>query len=287
MTAQGTDSAFAPPARRITVHGCTLHCEVSGAGPPVLFVHGFPLTGEMWRATAAGLCDRWRCIVPDLRGHGRSDATPQTSIAQFADDLAALLDELDERRPAVVVGLSLGGIIAFEFFRRHRPRLRALVLTCTRANPENAEGIARREALAQAALTRGTAAVVDTMIDNLFAPGVDPALKRRWREIMCTCPPVGTAAAARALAARADSYPTLPQIDVPTLVVAGAEDAITPVATLREIHAGIRGSRLEIIPRAGHLPPVEQPEAYAAAVRRFLETVGCVPRRTISAGGRV
>jgi pimeloyl-ACP methyl ester carboxylesterase len=250
-----------------------LHCETIGEGAPLLFIHGFPLCGTMWLPAARRLPPGWRAIVPDLRGHGRSGASSTVTIERFAADLAALLDALDERRPAVVCGLSMGGIIAFEFFRRYRPCTRALILADTRANPESPEGVARREALAQAALERGSAAAVDMMIDQVFARSVPQALKDKWRAVMHASPPAGVAAAARALATRPDSSATLAQIDCPALVVCGEEDELTPPAMMRAMHAAIPGSQFTLIRGAGHLPPVETPEAFAAAVGGFLRTL--------------
>ena len=134
---------------RVTVSDVSLHCEITGAGRPVLFVHGFPITGAMWQPAVGRLGPGFRCIVPDLRGFGQSDVSESVTIARFADDLIELLDDIGEIRPVVLVGLSMGGIIAFEFFRRHRDRLRALVLCNTRANAETAEGAAKREQVAQ------------------------------------------------------------------------------------------------------------------------------------------
>jgi len=258
---------------RKTINGFDAHSALFGAAtsPPVLFVHGFPITGEMWYAAAESIADRWRSIVPDLRGHGQTQPTPEASMSQYAADLLALLDALSEKRPVVLVGLSMGGMIAFEFFRRHRDRLRALVLCNTRAIPDTPEGVAKREAVAQTALRDGSAAVVDAMLPSLFGPAIPDDLRRRWRDIMARTPPLGVAAAARALAYRPDSRPTLPQIDVPTLVVAGDADKLTPLEQLEEIHRGIPGSRLVVISQAGHVPPIEQPRAFNAELRRFLD----------------
>jgi pimeloyl-ACP methyl ester carboxylesterase len=258
-------------AQFTTIAGADLYCQAhAGPGQPVLFVHGFPLCGEMWRPTVEQLGGRHRCFVPDLRGHGRSTATDSATIARFADDLAAVLDSYEESRPVVVVGLSLGGIIAFEFFRRHRARMRGLVLVCTRANAESPEGAARRETLARLALEHGSAPVAGTMIDNLFARVVDPGLRREWLDLMGRTDPRGIAATSRALATRPDSLATLKLIDVPTLVVAGDDDQITPVETLRQIHSGISGSRFEIVADAGHMVPVERPDRFAALLDEFL-----------------
>ena len=255
----------------IQLGDCELYCKVRGQGTPLLFVHGFPVSGAMWRLAVERLGDGWRCIVPDLRGHGQSSVSEQVTIPRFADDLAELLDALDERTPAVIIGLSMGGIIAFEFYRRHRQRVRALVLCDTRANADTPEGAARREALAQKALREGSRAVADAMIDGVFAPGAAPELKAHWHTVMAQTLPAGMAAAARALAQRPESLSTLPQIDCPTLVVVGADDTLTPVESMREIHRLIRGSRLEVIPGAGHLPPVEQPDYFTRVLRSFLE----------------
>lgn len=245
--------------------GCVLACSVSGpeAGTPVVFIHGFPLTGEMWRHAAAALSGTCRCIVPDLRGHGASDASDRATMPMFADDLVTILERLGEKRPAVLVGLSMGGIIAMEFFRRRRERVRALVLCNTRALPETEEGRAGRERLACDVLARGSIAAADQMIDRLLAPGAEPALREHWRSVMASNSAVGVAAASRGLADRADSRPTLPTIDVPTLVVAGQHDVITPVDLMHAMASEIPGSRFEVVRGAGHLTPVEAPETFS------------------------
>lgn len=257
---------------QLEVDNATLHYHLTGDGPPVLFVHGFPLSHELWRETAAPLSD-WRCILPDLRGHGRSTPSDTITIGEFTDDLVALLDALNEHRPVVVCGLSMGGVIAFDFFRRYRDRTRALVLVDCRADAESPEGVQRREEVARTALQSGSGPIADAMIDKLFGPQSTTELRSRWRDIMAATPPQGVAAAARALAGRPDSTPLLANIDVPTLLVFGAEDAITPPELGRRMHAAIRGSTFCEIAAAGHLPPVEQPEAFVATMRSFLATL--------------
>lgn len=247
-----------------------LHCQVLGDGPPILFIHGFPLSHEMWLPVADQLRDRWRCILPDLRGHGRSAVSPEVTITQFADDLAALLDAISETRPVVPVGLSMGGVIALEFFRQQRARLRALVLANCRANAETPEGIARRAALAQSVLRDGSQVAADAMIGDLFAPAAPAGLRSEWRARIARTPPAGVAAASRALAGRRESFSTLHQIDCPTLVIAGAADTITPPDGMQAMHAMIPGSRYVVIPGAGHLTPIEQPATFATALREFV-----------------
>lgn len=250
--------------------GCELYYEVSGQGPPVMFVHGFPLSGRMWQPIVERISGAYRCIVPDLRGHGRSSATPTADMARYADDLAAVLDADGERRPVVLVGLSMGGYIAFEFFRRHRLRVSALVLTDTRAGTDTQEARTKREETAQAVERGGSRVVADAMVDKLFAPGAAASLRSEWHKIMSHTQPMGVAAALRAMAARSDSTPTLTTIDCPVLIVVGEHDTITPPDVHREMHAAITGSRLEIIAGAGHMTPVEQPDAFAEVLTGFL-----------------
>ncbi len=194
-------------------------------------------------------------------------------MARYADDLAAMLDKLREWRPVVVVGLSMGGYIAFEFFRRFRSRVRAMVLCDTRANADAPEGAAQREAMAQCVLKDGSRAAADAMINKLFASQASPTLKQHWLGVISRNPPMGVAAAARALATRPDSVPTLAKMDCPTLLVVGREDTLTPLGPMEEMGRAIRGSRLEIIEGAGHMPPVEQPETFIRVLRGFLDTL--------------
>jgi 3-oxoadipate enol-lactonase len=256
----------------VTIDGTKLYCEVSGQGPPLVFIHGFPVRGEMWYATARELPD-WKCVVPDLRGFGRSAVSDSVTIERFSDDLAAILDAIGERRPAIICGLSMGGVIAFDFFRRYHARVRALVLVDCRANAESEDGKRNREELAQGVLRHGSRFAAEGMIPKVFAPGVDPQVRSYWYDVICAMSPAGVAAAARGLSERADSNPTLGQIDVPTILIFGEQDEITPPDLARRMHAAIPGSRLEFIPNAGHVPPVEQPERFVSVLRAFLHTL--------------
>lgn len=258
---------------KIKVGGVSLYYEVHGQGDPILFIHGFPLSGRMWSPLVEPLRSSWRLIIPDLRGHGQSEATPESSMAQYADDLVAVLDAAAPNKPAVIVGLSMGGYIAFEFYRRHRARIRALILADTRAGADTPEGVRGRLQTAEQVMKDGSRVIADAMIGKLFAPTVAPAIRDQWREIMSNTSPVGVAAALHAIAARPDSTPTLAAISVPTLIVVGDHDVITPPVEAEKLHAGIAGSRLEIIAGAGHVPPVETPDGFARCVQTFLRSL--------------
>lgn len=253
-----------------SLNGIRMRYEDVGDGPAVLLVHAFPLSGAMWRHQVETLRGRYRVIVPDLRGFGGTDAPPGNySMDQQADDLAALLEYLGVSR-AALVGLSMGGYISFAFWRRHQDKVAALVLADTRAGADSADGKAGREANARLAEEQGAAAIAEKMIPGLVAPGAPQEVRDELRGLIVANSPVGIAGALRGMAARPDSTPNLADIDVPTLVVVGDEDGLTPAAEAEAMHRGIAGSRLEHIARAGHLSNLEQPGAFSAVLGSFL-----------------
>jgi pimeloyl-ACP methyl ester carboxylesterase len=257
--------------------GASLFYEVFGSGDPILLVHGFPLSSQLWTETAEALSATHRVIVTDLRGHGRSDASPETSMTQYAGDLAAVLDAADEQRPVVLAGLSMGGYIAMEFVRHDPLRVRALVLADTRHDADSPAKVQEREALAQRVLKEGPKVVADGMVGKLFGPEASENLKSEWRSIMAATSPQGVAAALRAMGARPDSTDTLRNWKRPCLIIVGDTDAITPPDVARQMHDLVPGSQLAVIPGAGHMTPVEQPEAFAGFVEKFLKTLPELP----------
>lgn len=263
--------------RRLTVHGVNLAVEVRGDGPAILFVHGYPLDRTIWRAQIDAL-DGYRRIAPDLRGMGQSDAPDLGyGMALYAADLAALLDALgvDE---VVLCGLSMGGYVAFEFLRQWRSRVRGLVLMDTRAEADAPEIRRARDAAASTARERGTSAVTDAMMPKMLAPSTmsgRPEIVERVRTLMAATPVAGLVGALGAMRDRAGSESLLPTLaDIPTLVLVGGADILTPPDQARAMAEAIPGARLAIIQGAGHLPPVEQPEATTESLREFLRTLG-------------
>ncbi len=253
-----------------TVNGIKLHYEEHGQGVPVMLVHAFPLSGVMWQTQCAALEGNYRCIVPDMRGFGRSDMPPgPITMEQCADDLAGLLDVLGIER-VVLGGLSMGGYIAFAFLRRYAGRVRALVLADTRTAADTEEGRAGRETNAQIAETQGASAIADMMIPILLSPTAPPALQAQMRSMIEDNQPQGIAAALRGMALRPDSADLLPHIQVPTLIVCGQEDTLTTPAEMRTMHAAIPGSQFVEIAGAGHAANLEQPEAFNKALLVFL-----------------
>jgi len=254
------------------INGLDIYYEIHGDGPAILLIHGFPLSGKLWTPLIERMGGDYRLIVPDLRGHGRSQVAPTASMGEFADDLNALLDTVGQRS-AVIVGLSMGGYVAMEFSRRYDDRVRALVLCDTRAEPDTPEAAADRRALAERVLAEGSAIVADAMVEKLFAARAPDPLKEQWRNIMAASPPAGVAAALRGMADRLDSFDTLRAFQKPALIVVGEHDAITPPFTARAMHAALPDARIQIISDAGHMPPVETPDRFAFVLKRFLDNL--------------
>ncbi|HEU4564081.1 MAG TPA: alpha/beta fold hydrolase [Gemmatimonadaceae bacterium] len=261
---------------RTAIDSIHLAYDDQGTGPPVLFVHAFPLDRRMWAAQLNALGAAYRCIVPDLRGFGQSDVAGPFSMERYADDLAALLDALWVRQPVVLVGLSLGGYIAFAFWRRHRSRVRGLVLADTRPGADSAEGMERRRKTIATAREGGAGAVADLLADGMMSARTrqrHPERLAQLRQMMADAPVEGIVGACEAMMARPDSTPLLESIDVPTLVVVGEDDATTPPSEARRMHAAIPASRLEEIPGAGHLSNLERPAAFNCVLVDWLQQI--------------
>jgi len=260
---------------RHSVGDVSLAADVRGDGPALLLIHGFPLDHSLWAHQIATL-KGWRRIAPDLRGCGLSDAPGDGySMATYADDLVRLLDQMQVKK-AVVAGLSMGGYIAFELLRRYRDRIVGLILLDTRAEADTAEGRASRETLIEVAHNAGPGAVGERMLPRLLGgttqrtqPHLVPQVKKmaeRW-----SVP--GIVGALGAMRDRPDSTALLQTIDVPTLVVVGEEDELTPPALARAMTSAIASAAMTTIAAAGHLSPLEAPSAVSRVMAEFLEAV--------------
>ena len=229
-----------------TVNGVELAAVDRGAGLPLLLVHGFPLNHSLWQAQI----DASRRPLPrdrtDLRGFGTSGVTEgEVSMEQMADDLAGLLDALGIQEPVVYCGLSMGGYIAWDFWRRHRPRVAGLILCNTRAAADSPEAAANRRRMADRVLSEGPAPIADAMLPRLASEVTltrYPERVEAVRHMIFSNDPRGIAAASRGMANRADATPLLPRIACPTLLIAGQHDQLVPLSEMRAM--------AEAIPRA-------------------------------------
>jgi 3-oxoadipate enol-lactonase len=250
--------------------------DMGPTGLPIVLLHAFPLNKKMWEPQIQALADRFRVITLDLRGHGESEAPLwRYTMEQFAADVNGLLDHLSIRQ-AVLAGLSMGGYILFAFYRQYADRVKALVLADTRAGADTPEGKAGRYSMAQAAYKEGVKTVEDAMLPRLLSPAAlqeQPALVEEVRAIIRMTPVSGIVGDLIAMSDRPDSIPLLPEIRCPTLVIVGDQDQATPPAEAKLMAERIPGARLEIIPGAGHLANLEQPEAFNKALSAFLATL--------------
>jgi pimeloyl-ACP methyl ester carboxylesterase len=258
------------------VNGVKLAFSVSGSGDAVvLLVHGFPLNRSMWEPQLGALRSVCRVIAPDVRGFGASEAGPPgpLTMEQHADDLAALLDVLDVREPVIYCGLSMGGYIGFAMWRRHRQRIRAFVLADTRATPDTPEGRAGRFAMAERAELLGSSApAVEAMMPRMFSPTLRPGTPQEVlvRAMMTSTSARAVADGARGMAARPDSLELLETIDVPTLVIVGEHDQLTPPTDSEAMLARLPNARLERIDMAGHMSNLENPDQFNDVLLEFV-----------------
>lgn len=242
------------------------------SAPPIVFLHGFPFDHTMWQAQLEALSSRYRCIAPDLRGYGRSPMLSTTrpwTMDDFAEDVVRLLDGLGIAR-ATVCGLSMGGYIAFALWRNHRARLSRLILANTKAQGDSEQAKANRRRQAELVRTQGMRPFADEMLPKLLAPSASLHVVEAVRAMIEHTPVETVLATLPALAERPDMSGALGAINVPTLILVGDQDAISPVSEAQFMQAHIPNARLVVIPNAGHLSPMEQPAAFNQAVLAFL-----------------
>jgi pimeloyl-ACP methyl ester carboxylesterase len=250
--------------------------QILGDGPAVVLLHPFPANHEFWLPVAQSLSTKYRLIMPDLRGHGDSEAGDGPAImAKHAADISRVMDDADVGR-APMIGVSIGGYALFEFWRQQRGRVAALGLCNTKAPADPAEAQAGRLQAAAEVMERGTEPFFQSMIPRLLGKSTRearPDLVEGALRMMRKMSPADVAAIQRGMAERPDSVDTLKTINVPTMLVTGDEDIMTGVNEAELMHQHIAGSELKVIPKAGHYSPWEQPEAVGRLLRQFLDGV--------------
>ncbi|MCO5198781.1 MAG: alpha/beta fold hydrolase [Anaerolineae bacterium] len=257
----------------------TKHFEMayqdSAGGLTMLFIHGFPFSSSMWEMQLDDLHELVRVIAPDLRGHGFSEVEPPYSIAQYADDCITLLNSLGIIDPVVICGLSMGGYVALDLVQRYPERIAALILTATRAAPDDKTGKANRDKAIASVQANGVEALVKALLPKLFSPSTlesAPELADIMQSMMVATPTDGVIGALKAMRDRADARLWLSSIAVPTMIIHGADDQIVPIDEAQYMAEAIPDAEFVRLVDAGHLPPIEQPEEFNKAVARFLIT---------------
>ena len=249
-------------------------CHIVGQGPPVLLVHGFPLDHGMWHHQIDYLANRYQVIAPDLRGFGVSQrGTAELTMSQLALDLSELLQKIVGEQPVCFCGLSMGGYIAWEFYRSFPKRLSHLILCDTRAAADDEAAARVRRMTARSVLKYGMDELARSMPNRLVVP--DPtesqaAVRDQLSRTIQRAAPQSVADGLLGMALRNDATPLLASIACPTLLVVGEQDRITTPGEMSEVAHAIPDSQLLSVPGAGHLAPLESPEFVNRAIGRFL-----------------
>ena len=258
--------------KKINIGGVDIQYAERGNGPAVLFLHAFPLSLQMWEGQEA-LAPRYRIVRFDARGFGGSDVgDAMLTMARIADDAAVLIERL-RLGPVILAGCSMGGYAALSFAQKHASLLRGLILVDTRAGADSHEARKGRGDLAAKVMKEGAQAALDAFLPKVVGETTKSSradVLAKLRDMMLATSPQGLSDGLHGLAARQDSTPLLREIGVPTLVICGEEDVITPRAEAEILQRGIKGAELVMIPKAGHLPSMERPEAFNEVLTAFL-----------------
>lgn len=249
----------------------------SGALPTLLLLHGFPLSRATWSHQVESLCTHARVIAPDLPGFGDTPAGQGPfDMGRYAGACAELLEHLGVAMPVIVVGHSMGGYVALELFRRHPERVAGMMLVSTRAGADGPPARAARDAAAEDVRRQGVGVLVNNMLPKLLATSTAQAHPARVEAVRASIEAASREGAVGALAAmrdRPDSTATLGAIRVPVSIVHGTDDALIPPSEAEAMHAALRDSELVLLEGVAHLPQMEQPGEFDAAVVRLLERV--------------
>jgi pimeloyl-ACP methyl ester carboxylesterase len=248
--------------------------ERTGSGIPLLFIHGYPLSRKIWNPQMDGLSDIASIISVDMRGHGESypfDGTYRMDL--LAEDCHRLLVDLQVKSPVVVCGLSMGGYVIMALFRKYPELFRGMILTSTRSGADSSEAKANRDTGVKNVREHGVAFIVDNMLPKLVSPRTfasNMPLVNSIHAIMLETSVNGVVGALQGMRDRPDSTPLLSLIKCPTLIIHGADDQLISVTEAESMHQNLSGSRLVVIPEAGHLLNMEKPDLFNQAVHEFL-----------------
>ena len=243
-----------------------------GSGCALVLLHGFPLDASIWENQLTGLADAARVIAADLPGFGKTKSDEPFTMKSLAEDVHEFLEQI-KAIPCVLGGLSMGGYVALEYAKKYPNDLRGLALIDTRAEGDTPQGKEGRDKMIELAKTKGSNAVAEQMLPKMLAEDTQknrPAIVQRVTAIMQACPPLTIQHALAAMRDRADHTDDIPSIPVPTAIIVGDSDAITPPAIAEAMHKKIPRSSLHIVKGAGHLSPIEQPEQVNQALRGLM-----------------
>jgi pimeloyl-ACP methyl ester carboxylesterase len=254
----------------------TLSFNEIGTGKPIMLIHAFPLSNEMWKAQAEILADNgFHVILPNLPGFGKDDSTNFYSLEEMAKSIAELLNSLKVEK-IILGGLSLGGYVLFNLFRFAPEIFSALILCDTTFSGDTSDKQNSRYELISKIEQVGSAALVENMLPNLISDDTkqnNSALVEKLEEIFINVSPLSATNALRSMAERRDNSDILGQISVPTLLIFGEFDKVTNLETAQLMNQMISGSELVVIKEAGHYSNLEQPGQFNQALLNFCRHV--------------
>lgn len=265
--------------RIISANELQLACHTQGEGAPLLLIHGFPFDHTMWEPQIETLASKCRVIAPDLRGYGGStqhddDATIGVDMGTYAADLVDILDQLEINEPVILCGFSMGGYILWQFALKYPDHVRALVLCDTRAAADSTEASEGRIKMADTIADTGVEPLVEGLTPKLLAAETldsRPEIVKKVQAMIRDASPAAIAASQRGMARREDVRNQLATFEGPSLVLVGAEDAISPPDEMREIADCMPQAKFQEIAKAGHMTVLENPEAVNDALQAFLD----------------
>jgi 3-oxoadipate enol-lactonase len=244
----------------------------TGSGWPMVLLHGFPLSADLWRPQLERRPDGWRMIAPDLRGLGPQGGPPAESIDQMASDVVGLLDELRLER-AVIGGLSMGGYVTLALFRLAPERFTGMILANTRAGADSTEARAARDQMSARVRADGPSAVAEDMLPKLLGKTTRdsrPEIAGTVRALIEGNTVAGIDGAIQSMKTRADSTPLLEKIGRPALVITSDEDTLIPASEAEDMARRLPRAQLVTIPKAGHASNLEAPDDFSEALANFL-----------------
>jgi 3-oxoadipate enol-lactonase len=260
--------------KKIKSDDAEIFYDVAGSGSPLLLLHPTPADHEFFLPISQVLSARYRLIMLDLRGHGESSlGNGPATMQKYAFDVTRVMDDAEVDR-APLLGVSIGGRVIFEFWRRFRERVTSLILCNTEARADSPDARANRFRVSDDVLQRGAEPFFESMLPKLIGETTRhsrPDLVEGALRMMRKMSAEDVAGVQRGMAERPDSVPTLKTINVPTLIITGDEDVLTGLPDAELMKQNIPGSQLKVIAKAGHFSPWEQPEEVGKLLRNFLD----------------
>lgn len=259
-----------------TINGLNVNTFGDANKQPIILIHGFPFDYYMWKEQIEVLKDDYYCVTYDVRGLGQSIVDDgQFTLEMCVDDLFSIIDELKLRKP-FLCGLSMGGYISLRAVEREQNKFKGLILCDTRTDADGDDGKLKRTAAIKQINAGDMDNFIEIFVDRLFADMTKTENQELYRSIIDRCKTsdsVGVKGTTIAIMSRTDTTASLSKINIPTLVLCGSQDALTPPEMMNKMAEKIKNSEYATIPRAGHLAPLENPECVNNLIVDFLKRV--------------